>query len=305
MLTQTTDFTTAEGKYFEQLQQARVISQFIANELEKLTPEGAKALRGCGRRPAGSGEIELIHGANGRVFARGAQWCGSRYCAICAPRIAAVLASKRSERAAAAEAAGLGIAFTQFGVPRGGAGELHSCLANWRAAWSKWPSPSQLRAPWKANGLGGWLGFDYNVELDYEADSDTWHVHAHALAYTRSALTDEALSYLVSCWPFPKPLAWAEAAKTPEAAARYSVKFENDNETILNLFGLAALGMRREVGEYLNAVQGKRLRETSRATTALLKLNAAEDDKTLFALSERQAGQVSEQLPFSDWLKRW
>ena len=83
------------------------------------------------------------------------------------------------------------------------------------------------------------------------------------------------------------------------------MKFENDNETILNLFGLAALGMRREVGEYLNAVQGKRLRETSRATTALLKLNAAEDDKTLFALAERQAGQVSEQLSVGDWLRRW
>lgn len=310
MLTQTTDFTTAEGKYFRKLAASKPISGLIASELTKLPqPPAASSLANyltCGRRPIeGSLPIELVQTESGHVFARNVAWCGSRYCPICAPRIASSLAWKRAERAAKAKAAGLGIAFTQFGVPRGGAGELHACLDNWRAAWSAWPSPSTLRAPWKSNGLGGWLGFDYNIEIDYEADSNMWHVHAHALVYKHSEWNQETLRYLVSRWPFPEPLSWAEVAEVPEAAARYSVKFENDNETILNLFGLAALGMRREVGEYLNAVQGKRLRETSRATTALLKLNAAEDDKTLFALAERQAGQVSEQLSVGDWLRRW
>lgn len=297
---------TRESNYFDALAENRPISLLIARELAALDPEGAgaKRLRTCGRYPIGANSIELRQGAHG-LFAVGVKWCGSRFCPNCYPRMMGVLAGKRAARARAALSGGLGIAFLQAGQPRSAdyLGRLIAAqLQDWHVAY---PSPSRAPAAFK-RALPGWIGADWNTEIDWDAEAGIWHVHMHALAFKLDHFTPEHLTALVARWTHPEPLAWADVAHTPEAAARYSVKAENDGPNILNLFGLARLDMGEQVAEYLQAVHGRRLRESSRKLTDVLKLGGSgEDDSTLMALAETAPGEVVGRFTLGEWCSRW
>lgn len=301
-----TSILPAGRDYFQALSESRPIAEFIAAELEWLTLPGAKALRQCGRYGIGSDPIELVSGAHG-LFARGVKWCGSRYCPICQPRMMAVLGAERAKRAHAAERLGLGVAFVQFGQPHGVQGELEPLLNAQREDWKRsFRAPSRLPAAWRAAGLDDWLGLDYSTEPDWEGTAENWHVHTHALAFRRRPWCADSLAFLRDCWPHTAPLAWAEQAENPGGAARYVVKAENEKPHILGLFDLARLGLNEQIAEYLQAVQGRRLRAPSRALSDALGLrSASEDEADLMAAVERAPGEVVERLTVREWRRLW
>ena len=102
------------------------------------------------------------------------------------------------------------------------------------------------------------------------------------------------------------PLIWGEEAETPEAAARYSVKLKSNDPNVFSLFDLAARDMTAQVGEYLHAVQGRRLRATSRKLTDVLHLSGSgEEDETLLALADAAPGQIVGEFTHREWCARW
>ncbi|RJF71490.1 hypothetical protein D3875_07835 [Deinococcus cavernae] len=296
----------ATEAYFATLAAHRPLSRTIAGELAQMSESGAADLLLCGRYGIGTNPIELIQ-RSGVLRARGVKWCGSRYCPRCQLRMMAALQSKRAKRARAAEAAGLGVAFVQFGQPVGSVGELKVLLDKQQADWkASFPPPSRLPVKWEGAGLEDWLGLDYNIEIDWDAEAEHWHVHAHALAFRRSPWCADSLAFLRACWPHAEPLAWAEVAAAPEAAARYSVKAENSKYYLLNLFDLAQLGMITQVGEYLHAVQRRRLRSPSLTVSRALGLpTAAENEEALMEWLESAPGDMIEQLTIQDWRSKW
>lgn len=297
---------STSADYFAMLAARRPSAEIIARELSCHSESGAKKLVQCGRYGIGTNPIELIR-SGGVLRARGVKWCGLRYCPHCQPRMMTALQNQRAKRARAAAAAGLGIAFIQVGQPVGGVGELRALLNAQQADWkASLPPKSRLPASWHRAGLSDYLGLDYNIEIDWDRDAEHWHVHTHALAFRRSPWCADSLTFLLSRWSQPEPLAWGESAQVPEAAARYSVKAENKKDYILNLFDLARLEKTHQVAEYLDAVQGRRLRSPSAAVTKALKLpSAAEDERELMAWLEATPGVVEERMTPREWANRW
>lgn len=300
-----------EDHYFTALKEKRHIAGVIATELEPLLEsKGATALANCGRYGIGADPIELVEGERG-LFVRGAKWCGSRYCPHCQPRVMGVLQTKRAARARAAQAAGFGIPFLRVSQPRGAAGELAPLLDTQREQWCvAYPSPSRLPADFQRS-VPDWIGVDWNIEIDWDAEAQTWHVHTHALPWLLGRCSPEKLSYLLERWPRNgSDGGYIEEAHSPEAAARYSVKEENNDPGLLNLFGLAAAGMTEHVSEYLYAVQGRRLRDTSRKLTDVLRLGGkGEEDKALMAQAEAAAatmpGKILHRFTPREWCALW
>jgi hypothetical protein len=295
----------ARTAYFGGLAANRPVTDVIADQLSPLTSTGAKALSRCGRYSIGSAPIQLLRRSNGRVYVRGVKWCASRYCPNCQPRIMASLAWKRAERARAAKAAGYGISFYSVDVPDCGPGELHAqldlLLETFRATL---PAPSRLPVTWVRAGLSDLIGADWNVEIDWNADTGEWHPHIHALVYRQSAWTPDALAFLNAQWPWAA-LTDAQEAELPEAAARYSVKAENPKPHLLSLFDLARQGLTDQVGEYLMAVQGKRLRTASIKLGRLLDLQDDPADAELLQELDRAEGDSLGQLTLPEWRRAW
>ena len=208
-----------EHHYFVALSENRRIAEIIAGELEPLLDgksKGAANLANCGRYGIGVAPIELVRGEHG-LFTRGAKWCGSRYCPHCQPRMMRLLQAKRAARARAAEAAGFGIPFLRVSQPRGIPGELAALVAAQLKQWpSSYPSPSRLPAAFKKM-IPGWIGADWSIEIDWDVEAETWHVHIHALLWLLTKCAPEQLEYLVERWPHD--LGWIDEAESPEAVS--------------------------------------------------------------------------------------
>lgn len=296
----------AQADYFAALAQARPVAAVMAAQLQPFTASGARAVLNCGRFPVGAGRIDLFQRDNGRVYTRGAKWCASRYCPICQPRIMAALGWKRAMRARGADAVGYGVAFFSVDVPDCEPGELAAQLAlllsTFRAVV---PSPSRLPVAWKNAGLSDFLGVDWNVEIDWNADTGQWHPHIHAVAFRASGpWTPAALGFLADLWPW-SALADAQEAQQPEAVARYSVKAANQKPYLLSVFDLARHGMKAQVAEYLSAVQGIRLRAASPKLGRLLRLEADPDDADLLREMDTAPGTLLRQMPLAQWCRSW
>ena len=293
--------------YFAALTAARPIGSFIARELDFLTSQGAKALRQCGRYPIGSGEIELFQRENGRLYARGVKWCASRYCPTCQPRIMAALGWTRGVRARTAKDNGYSVGFLSLDVPDCEPGELAASLDLLLMTFRKlYPSPSRMPKAWKKAGLVDFIGADWNVELDWNAETGQWHPHIHAVIFRQSgAWTQEALAFLTSLWPWAA-LVDAQEAHSPEAVARYTVKAENAKPYLWSLFNLAHHGMTAQVGEYLHAVQGLRLRSASPKLSKLLHLrDDPQDAELLTEMDASRHGNSLQRLTLGEWCQSW
>lgn len=293
--------------YFAALNAARPIGAFIAHELNFLTSPGAKALRQCGRYPIGSGVIELFQRKNGRLYARGVKWCASRYCPVCHPRIMAALGWTRVIRARAAKDNGYGVGLLSFGVPACAPGELDASMKLLLLIFRRcYPSASRMPKAWKEAGLADLIGLDWNVEVDWNAETGQWHPHIHAVIFLRSgAWTPQALAFLASLWPWAA-LVDAQEARSPAAVARYTVKPENTKPYLWSLFDLASHGMTAQVSEYLHAVHGVRLRSASPKLSQLLHLKADPSDAELLTeMDASRHGNSVQHLTLSEWRRAW
>lgn len=293
--------------YFDTLAQARPLATSVAAQLQPFTAAGADALRRCGRFPVGSGQIELFQRAQGGLYVRGVKWCASRYCPICQPRIMRALGWQRGQRAKAAQAAGYGVGLLTVGVPSCAPGELRASLELLHSTFREvFPSPSRLPVAWARAGLPDYLGADWNTELDWCSDTGRWYPHLHAVIFREDGpWTPEALAFVKLRWPWPGGLSDAQAAHSPEAVARYSVKAENRKPHALSLFDLTRLGEDDLVAELLGAVQGIRLRAASLKLSALLRLDADPSDEELLTEPDSDQGLPVQRLTLGEWCRLW
>lgn len=297
---------TDSRAYFAALSSNKPISNRIIPALAPLTDSGAKKLAQCGQYGIGYEPIQLLQAESGHIFAKGAKWCGSRYCPHCWPRMVSMLQSWRAGRAEAALACGLGIVFLRYSVPRCVPGELAAALVELkRIRKETFPAPSRLPAAWRTAGLTDFLGLDWNIELDWCATSEMWHVHMHALAFKPSPWSPAQLNFMRSIWP-AEAESYAEESTNPGGAARYAVKVAPNDPERLTLFGLASAGLDLQVAELVAATFGQRLRGNSEALRLALGLSTRkEDDSALAEALERQPGALLESLTLSDWRSRW
>lgn len=254
--------------YTRPLRENRATILFIAAALEKIAPSSARALRECGRRPINWDKpIEVRVFADGGCVPVNIRFCGLRFCPTCSQRNGERAGSQRAQRAATAVQLGYSVASVTIDRPRCEPGELATQLAELHQAGrvifpppSRWPT-----AP------SGWIGVDWNTEVDFDLDARTWYVHRHGEAYMTSPFTPEVLTQLKG-----RGVQYAEPARFPEALGRYNTKARNPKLHVLGLFDLAGLGMADQVEEYVLATNERRFRATSVKLSKLLKMHEVE-----------------------------
>lgn len=284
-------------------------NEYVAEHLAHVYPSCARRVRDCGRFAVKRRPIELRQSASGHYFMSGVNRCHSRYCRWCHSNLMGVLAARWAARAREAEHSGFGCAMVRLSVEACEPGELNAAVTLLLAILREsFPASSRLPRGWASNELGSFIGMDWNVEIDWDADQAIWLPHIHANAYKRDgAWTESQLGFFRGQW-LGRVAPYAAVAESAEATARYAVKASNKKVHLLNFFDLIERKADRLAEEYLDATithakkpRSRTLRSTSRKLSKLISASTALTDEQLAKSVEAQQGRLVVPLTGAQW----